>query len=77
MDEDVVKKDIAYLAKNFRKFLKFKNSEKFGDKGKFTSSGKEKMDFKRKKGRSLNLLNVSLVFNAMDMAILKGNVIIT
>ena len=77
MDEDVVKKDIAYLAKNFRKFLKFKNNEKFGDKGKFTSSGKEKKDFKRKNGRSLNLLNVSLVFNAMDMAILKGNVIIT
>ena len=42
-DEDVVKKYVAYLAKNFRKFLKFKN--KFDDKGKFTSSGKEKKDF--------------------------------
>ena len=39
-DEDVVKKDVAYLAKNFRKFLKFKNNGKFGDKGKFMSSGK-------------------------------------
>ena len=39
-DEDVVEKDVAYLAKNFRKFLKFKNSGKLGDKGKFTSSGK-------------------------------------
>ena len=38
-DEDVVKKDVAYLAKNFCKFLKFKNSGKFGDKGKFTSFG--------------------------------------
>ena len=47
-DEDVVKKDVAYLAKNFRKFLKFKNSEKFGDKGKFMSSRKEKKDFKRR-----------------------------
>ena len=46
-DEDVVKKDVAYLAKNFRKFLKFKNSEKFGDKGKFMSSGNEKNDFKK------------------------------
>ena len=27
-DEDVVEKDVAYLAKNFHKFLKFKNSEK-------------------------------------------------
>ena len=38
-DEDVVEKDVAYLAKNFCKFLKFKNSGKFGDKGKFTSPG--------------------------------------
>ena len=47
-DEDVVKKDVAYLAKNFCKFLKFKNSGKFGDKGKFTSFGKEKKDFKKR-----------------------------
>ena len=39
-DEDVVKKDVAYLAKNFHKFLKFKNNGKFGDKGKFMSFGK-------------------------------------
>ena len=50
-DEDVVEKDIAYLAKNFRKFLKFKNNEKFGDKGKFTSSEKEKKDFKKREGK--------------------------
>ena len=50
-DEDVVEKDVAYLAKNFRKFLKFKNSEKFGDKGKFMSLGKEKKDFKKKEGK--------------------------
>ena len=37
-DEDVVDKDVAYLVKNFRKFLKFKNNDKFGDKGKFQSS---------------------------------------
>ena len=41
----------AYLAKNFHKFLKFKNSEKFGDKRKFMSSGKEKEDFKRREGK--------------------------
>ena len=50
-DEDVVEKDVAYLAKNFRKFLKFKNSEKFGDKGKFMSSRKEKKDFEKKEGK--------------------------
>ena len=49
--EDVVKKDVAYLAKNFLKFLKFKNNRKFGDKGKFTSSGKEKKDFKKRDGK--------------------------
>ena len=46
-DEDVVDKDVAYLVKNFWKFLKFKNNDKFGDKGKFMSSEKEK-DFKKK-----------------------------
>ena len=51
LDEDVVEKDVAHLAKNFRKFLKFKNSGKFGDKGKFTSSGKEKNDFKNREGK--------------------------
>ena len=45
-----LEKDVAYLAKIFRKFLKFKNSGKFGDKRKFTSSGKEK-DFKKREGK--------------------------
>ena len=51
LDDDVVKKDVAYLAKNFRKFFKFKNSGKFGDKGKFQSSGREKREFKKKDGK--------------------------
>ena len=76
-DEGVVEKDVAYLTKNFRKFLMFKNSEKFGDKGKFMSSGKRRRTSKRKKERSLNLLKVSLVLNAMNMVISKGNVLIT
>ena len=50
-DEDVVDKDVAYLVKNFRKFLKFKNNGKFEDKGKFQSSGREKREFKRKDGK--------------------------
>ena len=49
--DDTVKKDVAYLAKNFQKFLKFKNSGKFGDKGKFQSSGREKREFKKKDGK--------------------------
>ena len=50
-DEDEVKKDVAYLAKNFQKFLKFKMNRKFAEKGKFPSFGKEKKDFKRKNGK--------------------------
>ena len=50
-DEDVVDKDVAYLVKNFQKFLKFKINGKFGDKGKFQSSGGEKKEFKKKDGK--------------------------
>ena len=50
-DEDVVDKDVAYLMKNFRKFLKFKKNVKFTEKGKFSNFGKEKKDFKRKDGK--------------------------
>ena len=50
-DEDVVDKDVAYLVKNFRKFLKFKNNGKFGDKGKLQSSGRERREFKKKDGK--------------------------
>ena len=51
LDEDVVDKDVAYLVKNFRKFLKFKKNRKFAEKGKFPSFGKEKKDFKRRDGK--------------------------
>ena len=50
-DDGVVEKDVAYLAKNFRKFFKFKNSGKFGDKGKFQSLGREKREFKKNDGK--------------------------
>ena len=50
-DEDVVKKDVAYLVKNFQKFLKFKNSGEFAEKGKFPSFGKDKKDFKKREGK--------------------------
>ena len=50
-DEDEVDKDVAYLVKNFRKFLKFKKNGKFAENGKFPSFKKEKKDFKRKDGK--------------------------
>ena len=50
LDEDVVEKDVAYLAKSFCKFLKFKNNGKFSDKGKFTSPERKK-NFKKRDGK--------------------------
>ena len=50
-NEDVVEKDVAYLMKNFQKFLKFKNNGKFGDKGKFQSARNEKKDVKKREGK--------------------------
>ena len=50
-NEDVVEKEVVYLAKNFQKFLKFNNSGKFVEKGKFPSFGKDKKDFKRRDGK--------------------------
>ena len=43
-DEDEVEKEVAYLAKNFRKFLKFKRDGKSFEKGKFSNF---KKDFKK------------------------------
>ena len=50
-DEDEVVKHVAYLVKNFRKFLKFKKNGNFAEKGKFPNFRKEKKDFKRKDGK--------------------------
>ena len=47
-DEDEVEKDVVYLAKNFRKFLKFKRDGKSFEKGKFSNFKKDKNDFKKK-----------------------------
>ena len=50
-DKDVVEKEVACLVNNFQKFLKFKNSGKFAEKGKFPSFRKDKKDFKRRDGK--------------------------
>ena len=76
-DDDVVEKDVAYLAKNFRKFLKFKNSGKFGNKGKFMNSGKEKKDFKKKDGKESQSTQEVTCLSVMGMVTLKRNVPIT
>ena len=49
--EDDMEKDVAFLAKNFRKFLKMKNSGKLFSKGKFSSSKGDRKEFKKKDGK--------------------------
>ena len=48
--EDDVEKEVAFLAKNFRQFLKMKNNGKSFGKGKFSSSKNDKKEFKKKDG---------------------------
>ena len=50
-DEEDVEKEVAFLAKNFRKFLKIKNNGKSFGKGKFLSSKNDKREFKKKDGK--------------------------
>ena len=44
-DENEVEKEVAYLTKNFCKFLKFKRDGKSFEKGKFSNFKKDKKDF--------------------------------
>ena len=48
LDEGEVEKEVVYLTKNFRKFLKFKRDGKYFEKGKFLNFKKDKKDFKKK-----------------------------
>ena len=50
-EEDDVEKAVAFLAKNFRKILKMKNSGKPFSKGKFSSSKGDRKEFKKKDGK--------------------------
>ena len=50
-DKDGVEKDVAFLAKSFRKFSKMKNSGKPFNRGKFLSSKGDRKEFKKKDGK--------------------------
>ena len=50
-NEDEVEKDVAYLTKNFHKFLKFKRDGKSFERGKFLNFKKDKKDFKKNDSR--------------------------
>ena len=50
-EEDDVEKEVAFLAKNFRKFLKMKNSGKSFSRGKFSSPKGDRKEFKKRDGK--------------------------
>ena len=50
-EEDGVEKDVAFLVKNFRKFLKMKNGGKPFNRGKFSSFKGDRKEFKKKDGK--------------------------
>ena len=50
-EEDDVEREVAFLAKNFKKFLKMKNSGKPFSEGKFSTSKGDRKEFKKKDGK--------------------------
>ena len=50
-EKDDVEKEVAFLAKNFQKFLKMKNSGKPFSKGKFSSFKGDRKEYKKKDGK--------------------------
>ena len=58
----MVERDVAYLAKNIRKFLKFKRDGKSFENGKFSKFMKEKKDFKKKDSRDSSPFEMVMYF---------------
>ena len=67
-NEDDVEKEVAFLAKNFQKFLKMKKYNKPFGKGKFSSSKNDKREFE-KKGKTSHQPKKLCAMNAMVMDI--------
>ncbi|XP_050280229.1 uncharacterized protein LOC126721221 [Quercus robur] len=70
-DEDEVEKDVAYLPKNFRKFLKFKKDGKSFEKGKFSKFKKDKKDFKKKDSRDFSPSKMVMCFECKGQGHVK------
>ena len=50
-EKDDVEKEVVFLEKNFRKFLKMKNSGKSFNRGKFSSPKGDRKEFRKKDGK--------------------------
>ena len=54
-EEDDVEKEVAFIAKNFQKFLKMKNSGKSFNKGKFSPPKGDRKELKKKDGEGFSI----------------------
>ena len=70
-EEDDVEKEVVFLAKNFPKFLKMKNSGKPFSKGKFSSSKGDRKEFKKKDGKDFQSLQGIVCYECNDHGHLK------
>ena len=75
-EKDDVEKEVSLLAKNFRKFLKMKNSGKPFNKGKFSSYKGDRKEFRKKDGKEPQSTQGITCLSAMDMDMSRENVLI-
>ena len=66
-----MEKDVAFLAKNFRKFLKMKSSGKLFSKGKFSSFKGDRKEFKKRDGKESQSLQGIVCFECNGHGHLK------
>ena len=74
LDDDAVEKDVAYLAKNFRKFLNSKIAVNLVIKGNSKVQEGIKGNSKRKMEKNPNLHKMSFVLNATGIDTSRKNV---
>ena len=70
-EEDDVEKEVAFLAKNFRKFLKMKNGGKSFSKGRFSSPKGDK-EFKKRDGKDFQSPQGIVCYECNDHGHLKN-----
>ena len=75
-EKDDVEKEVVFLEKNFRKFLKMKNSGKSFNRGKFSSPKGDGKEFRKKDEKDSQSTQGITYFSAMDMDMSRENVLI-
>ena len=72
--EDDVENEVAFLAKNFQKFLKMKNNGKSFSKGRFSSLKGDKKEFKKRDGKDSQSPQGIVCYEATVMDISRRSV---